>query len=329
MAMQAFHHRLSWSEKVIGAARFPLARLAGHPTLVNLEITRRCNATCDFCHYWTLRQESRLSDYVPVIRKLRPTVVMFTGGEPLLRHDLEGIIRRVRDAFPIIYLGLVTNGALLTVDRGIAIWNSGLDQMSVSLDYLDGRHDRARGIPGLTRHILDTLPQLVSEGVDNLALNTVIKSDNLDEIPGIVAWAASHGVKVGLSCYTPVKNGNRCHLVTGEQSCRLHQLVDELLRMRRISGTIASSTYYLQQIPGYFENGGIGGCMSGRRFLTVGPGGEIHRCSEVPAECSWEKWRAGRFHATNCRACWVSCRGESQAPVTWERIRQVAALYSA
>jgi len=327
--MQALHHRLSWSEKIVGAARFSLARLAGHPTLVNLEITRRCNATCDFCHYWTLRQESRLSDYVPVIRRLKPTVVMFTGGEPLLRHDLEGIIRGVREAFPIVYLGLVTNGALLTVDRGIAIWNSGLDQMSVSLDYMDGRHDRARGIPGLTRRILETLPRLVSEGIDNLMLNTVIKSDNLDEIPRIIEWAGSHGVKVALSCYTPVKNGNRCHLVAREQSRRLHQLIDELVRLRRVNGTIASSTYYLQHIPGYFENGGIGGCMSGRRFLTVGPGGAIHRCSEVPAECSWDQWRTGRFRSTDCRSCWVSCRGESQAPVTWERIRQVAALYSA
>jgi MoaA/NifB/PqqE/SkfB family radical SAM enzyme len=319
--------RLSWSQKLSGALRFLCLRSGGYPTLVNLEITRRCNARCDFCRYWTTQREARLLDYVPVVRKLKPTVVMFTGGEPLLRRDLERLIRDVRQAYPTIFLGLVTNGALLTVERGLSVWNAGLDQLAVSLDYLDERHDQARGIPGLTRRILDTLPRLVAEGLDNLSLNTVIKSDNLDEILPIVAWAQAHGIKVVLSTYTSKKNGNNQHNVTGEQSSALRRLVDELASFKRKNGVIASSTYYLQRIPEYFEKGGINGCGSGRKFVTVGPDGEVYRCSEIPAACHYKDWTPHWFGPTDCRACWVSCRGETQAPLNWERMKQVAALY--
>jgi MoaA/NifB/PqqE/SkfB family radical SAM enzyme len=222
---------------------------------------------------------------------------------------------------------MVTNGALLTVERGLALWNAGLDQLAVSLDFLDQRHDQARGIPGLTRHLLEVLPRLVRAGIGNLCLNTVIKADNLDCILDIVHWAKAHGVKVALSAYTSAKNGNQEHGVTPPKMASLRRLIDELVRLKRLNGWIASSTYYLSRIPEYFQESGIKGCPSGRTFVTVGPAGELSRCSEVPSDCSYVDWTPRRFGPTDCRACWVACRGESQAPLSWERVRQVAAHY--
>ena len=53
-----------------------------------MEVTKLCNARCDFCDYWQTRNEERLKDYSDLIRKIDPLVVMVTGGEPMLRKDI-------------------------------------------------------------------------------------------------------------------------------------------------------------------------------------------------------------------------------------------------
>lgn len=315
------------SQKALGAFRYFAASLAGYPTLVNLEVTQRCNARCDFCRYWHTRAEARLDDYVPVIRKLRPSAVVFTGGEPLLRRDLERLVGDVRQAFPTVYLGTVTNGALLTVERGMKLWNAGLNQITVSLDFPDERHDVARGIPGLTERIRRTVPRLIAAGVSNLVIQTVIKADNIDCIPAVVGWATSVGARASLSAYTATKNGNEAHNLEPSQQGTLRRLVDEMTRLRCSGAEMVSSTYFLQRIPEYFEQGGVGGCRSGKDFVRVTPSGEVSRCSEFSAGCHYTAWEPGHFGPTDCGACWVPCRSETQAPITWERIRQIASMY--
>lgn len=307
--------------------RYPLARLAGCPTLVNLEVTRTCNARCDFCRYWTTRAETRLDDYTPVIRRLNPAAVAVTGGEPFMRRDLQHIVAGLRQGCPWIYLSLITNGALLTVPRARAVWDAGLDQLGVSLDFLDERHDRARVVPGLTRRLLDLLPRLRDAGLDFLSVNTVITHDNLDHVPDVVRWALGHGLQVVISAYTPIKSGSTAHVVGEDELPRVQQLVNWLLALKKSGADIASSSYYLSRIPSYFRDG-VGGCLAGRRFLTVSPAGEIQRCSESPVQCGYEAWRPGLFTPTTCRACWTSCRGECQAPVDWERLCQVVRVYA-
>jgi MoaA/NifB/PqqE/SkfB family radical SAM enzyme len=320
--------RYSYARRIESALRFPLARLAGWPMLVNLEVTRRCNARCDFCRYWHTRSEDRLDDYAPVIRTLKPTMVMVTGGEPLLCRDLEEIIRQIKGCSRTIYVGVMSNGALMTVQRGRSLWDAGVDQIGMSLDFLDERHDRARGIPGLAARVTRVAAQLVSEGIHNVAVNTVIKADNLDQVLPIVAWARDHGVRVSISTYTPVKAGNTQYNITGEQMRRLRDIVGELVRLRAETDTITSSTYYLEHIPQFAQTGFIGGCRAGRRMLTVAPNGDIQRCSESEVVCHFSEWTPRKLRPNGCGACWVPCRGETQAPMlTMERITQCVKVF--
>ena len=316
----------SLSRTVAYAAKFPVARMGGFPTLANIEVTKRCNARCDFCDYWKTREEARLDDYVPVLEKLKPMVVVLTGGEPLLRSDLEHIIRRIREHSSTLYLGMVTNAAALSLERARALWGAGLDQLSISLDFLDERHDRARGVPGLTKKILDLVPRLVDAGISNVIFNTVIKADNLDQILPIVDWAATRGVKVSLSAYNCLKTGDGGHRVRADQQHLLRQIVDELLLFRRMGRTVVASSYYLGRIPEFFANGAIGDCVAGQRFIDVTPDGYLKRCAEFGIECHYSAWTPRTFARTACRTCWVSCRGEAQAPLTIERLKQVLTL---
>ncbi len=320
--------RYGYSRGIESALRFPMARLAGYPLLVNLEVTRRCNARCDFCRYWRTKVENRLDDYTPVIRQLKPTMVMVTGGEPMLRRDLEQIVRQIKSCSRTIHVGMVSNGALMTVPRGRILWDAGLDQIAMSLDFMDARHDRARGIPRLSAHVQEVAAELVREGVRNVAVNTVIKGDNLDEIIPIVRWAGDHGIKVSISTYTPVKSGNTRYNIATEQMERLDEVVEQLIYLRRHGDTITSSTYYLERIPEFARTGYVGGCRAGERMLTVAPNGDVQRCSESEVVCHYSAWAPRQIRPKQCGACWVPCRGEIQAPmITVERLRQCAKLF--
>ena len=58
------------------------------------------------------------------------------------------------------YSTLITHGGMLTAERAKSLWDAGIHQFNISLDYLDERHDNARGIPGLAAKILDTIPRM-------------------------------------------------------------------------------------------------------------------------------------------------------------------------
>src|SRR5918912_990294 len=129
-------------------------------------------------------------------------MIIFVGGEPTLRRDLEEIVAAVDGAVRLKYLSVVTHGGMLTPERAKSLWDAGLNQFSISLDYLDERHDRERRIPGLTAKIFRTVPRMRELGIDNIRFNTVIKRSNLDQLVPIAQLARELGAGVSFSCYT-------------------------------------------------------------------------------------------------------------------------------
>ena len=158
--------RLTHKEMLIGGCKFFRYLARGGLFFINLEVTKRCNARCNFCDYWKENPPRELKDYVAVVEKLKPLSVGLTGGEPLLREDLPNLVASLRRNFGFLHISLITNGSLLTMEKGVELWEAGLDELSISLDYLDGRHDAGRGLSGLTRHIIAVAPELAAAGVD-------------------------------------------------------------------------------------------------------------------------------------------------------------------
>src|SRR5687767_7804577 len=227
------------------------------PVLVHFEVTTRCNARCGFCDYWKTPPSAKATEatsFADAARYFNPMLVTFTGGEPTLRRDLEDIVSAVDRAVRLKYVTLITHGGMLTPERGRSLWDAGINQLNISLDYLDERHDRARGIPGLVEKIMRNVDTMRADGIDNIRFNTVIKDDNLDQILPILRRAESLGCGVNLSVYTDSKNGNRAHLLRDEQMVEADALVAALLEYkRRRRGVITNSDYYLEQIPRYLR----------------------------------------------------------------------------
>jgi MoaA/NifB/PqqE/SkfB family radical SAM enzyme len=296
------------------------------PVLVHFEVTLRCNARCGFCDYWKTDASARATEaqsFADAARFFDPMLVTFTGGEPLLRRDLEELVSAVDRAVRLKYVTLITHGGMLSVERAWSLWQAGVHQFNISLDYLDERHDVARGIPGLARRILDTVPDMRARGIDNIRFNTVIKNDNLDEVERIVAHAVELGVGVNLSVYTDAKNGNRDHLLD-DHAPRVDALVRSLLAFkRRRRGVITNSDHYLEQIPRYVRGEITEPCRSGIRTIHVDPTGHVRRCPDFPPDFHWRDFQ--RYQPLDCNACFYACRGEAQAPLRLSRVRDVMA----
>lgn len=315
--------RMSISEMATGGLKFFSYLLRGGLFNINLEVTKRCNARCDFCDYWNEQPPPELGDYVPIVRKLKPLSVSLTGGEPLLRQDLAQVIASLRRNFRFLFISLITNGSLLTYQRGMELWEAGLDEFSISLDYLDERHDQGRRIPGLSRHILSVAQELAAAGV-NLCFNVVMKRGNYMEINGIVEHAAGMNIKVSISTYNSWRTNNDSHMPDPDELGRLKEVIEELKYLRERYGNITSSINYLDRIPFFFESRQIPGCTAGLNWLQVTPDGMIKRCSDYPVVCGFDGWHKGFFDSSDCGRCWYSCRGAAQEPMTFKRFADMA-----
>ncbi len=297
------------------------------PVLVHFEVTMRCNAHCGFCDYWKTDPSARateLKSYADAARYFNPMLVTFTGGEPTLRRDLEDLVAEVDRAISLKYVTLITHGAMLSPERAQSLWDAGINQFNISLDYLDERHDRQRGIPGLAAKILNVVPAMRERGIDNVRFNTVIKNDNLDQILPIVHRAESLGVGVNFSVYTDAKNGNKDFLIGGQTFAHARDVVAELLAFKsRRRGVITNSDYYLEQIPRYLSGEMNEPCRSGIRTIHIDPAGHVKRCPDYPTDFHWRDFK--RYEPVNCNACYYACRGEAQAPLRLSRIRDVMA----
>lgn len=301
--------------------------LRRRPILVHFEVTMRCNAHCGFCDYWKTDSSAKaeeLKSYADAARYFNPMLVTFTGGEPTLRRDLEDLVAEVDGAISLKYITLITHGAMLTPERARSLWDAGVNQFNISLDYLDERHDRQRGIPGLAAKILATVPMLRERGIDSIRFNTVIKNDNLDQIVPIVRRAEAMGAGVNFSVYTDAKNGNTDFLIGGHELEQAEDVVRELLAFkRRRRGVITNSDYYLEQIPRYLRGEMTEPCRSGIRTIHIDPTGRVKRCPDFPTDFHWRDY-AG-YRPVDCNACYYACRGEAQAPLRLSRIRDVMA----
>jgi MoaA/NifB/PqqE/SkfB family radical SAM enzyme len=301
--------------------------LRRRPVLVHFEVTMRCNARCGFCDYWKTDASARqneLTTFADAARFFNPMLVTFTGGEPTLRRDLEDLVAQVDRAISLKYITLITHGAMLTRERARSLWDAGVNQFNISLDYLDERHDQQRGIPGLSERILRVVPAMREDGIDGIRFNTVIKNDNLDQLMPIVQRAAAVGAGVNFSVYTDAKNGNKEFLMTPGDLAHAESVIRELLAFkRRKRGVITNSDYYLEQIPRYLRGEMVEPCRSGIRTIHIDPTGRVKRCPDFPTDFHWRDFR--RYEPVNCNACYYACRGEAQAPLRISRIRDVMA----
>jgi MoaA/NifB/PqqE/SkfB family radical SAM enzyme len=295
------------------------------PRILYLEVTKRCNAFCSFCPYWQDHRRNELTDYSPIVAKLRPFCVTFSGGEPLLRRDLPTLVAQVTALRPRPYTAVLTNGWLLSVERARQLRDAGCEQISISVDYIGEKHDRQRGLPGLFARIAQRIPELLKIGFDRLNINTVIMRSNLAEITRLARLAAEWGVTISFSAYSNMKTSDDAEFIGRDQLPQLRAAVDELRALKQC-GHVITSHFYFDHVVEYFANGGRVGercTAAGHAFLHIDPWGGVKACPEFEPFAHWTELDFKRPPEHGCTRCWYGCRGENEAPLTPGRIGEL------
>ncbi|MFB7273369.1 GTP 3',8-cyclase MoaA [Streptomyces sp. NPDC056244] len=175
-------------------------------TDLRVSLTDRCNLRCTYCMpeeglQW-LGKSDLLSDDEIVrlvhiaVTRLGVDEVRFTGGEPLVRPGLVGIVERCAALEPRPRMSLTTNGLGLK-RTAAALKAAGLDRVNISLDTL--RPEVFKALTRRDRHkdVIDGLRAARDVGLTPVKINSVLMPGlNGDEAPELLAWAIEEGYEL-------------------------------------------------------------------------------------------------------------------------------------
>ncbi|QNP73501.1 GTP 3',8-cyclase MoaA [Streptomyces roseirectus] len=175
-------------------------------TDLRVSLTDRCNLRCTYCMpeeglQWLAKPDLLTDDEIVrlvdiAVRLLGVTEVRFTGGEPLLRPGLTGIVERVAALTPRPQTSLTTNGIGLR-RTAPALKAAGLDRVNVSLDTLRPDVFKALTRRNRLQDVLDGLEAARAAGLTPVKVNTVLMPGlNDDEAPDLLAWAVDHAYEL-------------------------------------------------------------------------------------------------------------------------------------
>jgi cyclic pyranopterin phosphate synthase len=224
---------------------------------LRVSLTDRCNFRCFYClphgEPPIAPKEQMLSyeetEYVcDIFVELGIEKIRLTGGEPMMRRDIETIIQKLAalNSKGLQDLALTTNGYFLP-DRAQGLKDAGLDRITISLDSLKrDTFKQMTGVDVLDR-VLAGIDAAKSAGLQPIKINAVIvRGHNEDEVADFAAFAREHDVKMRFIEFMPLDSGHdwsREDVVSGRE---IRERIDEKFPLLPIDverGSETSSRY--------------------------------------------------------------------------------------
>ncbi|MDO5142769.1 MAG: GTP 3',8-cyclase MoaA [Eubacteriales bacterium] len=169
---------------------------------LRISLTERCDLKCIYCReetaYCQAKRElsvTELARLMGLFAGLGITKVRLTGGEPLVRRDLEEIVHMIARIPQVRDLSMTTNAQSLA-DRVGALRRAGLQRVNISLDSLQAEryHRMTRG--GTLQKALDGLHAALREGLTVKVNVVLVRGENDAEIDDFVALARNYPIDV-------------------------------------------------------------------------------------------------------------------------------------
>jgi PqqA peptide cyclase len=256
------------------------------PTTLLAELTYRCPLHCPYCSNPVdlARAAAELStdDWKRVLSEARALGVLqlgLSGGEPMLRKDLEDIVEHAHGVG--LYSTLVTSGLGLTAPRARRLKDVGLEHVQISFQDSDpGVAERIAGIKSVDKK--RAAAALVRELGFAFTVNVVLHRANLDHIGEIIELAASLGadrLELANTQYYGWAYENRAALIpTKAQLDAAERIVDEAVRRYR------GRMQIVYVLPDYYQQYPKP-CMGGwgNVYLVVAPDGRV-----LPCQAAWQ-----------------------------------------
>ena len=251
------------------------------PTTLLAELTHRCPLHCPYCsnplELIKAESELRTDDWKRVFTQARQLGVLqlgLSGGEPLLRKDLEELAAHARAEG--LYSTLVTSGLGLTRARAERLKGGGLEHIQISIQDSDPEvAERIAGVRSVKHK--EAAAAIVRELGFAFTVNVVLHRANLDRIGSIIDLAADLGadrVELANTQYYGWGLQNRSALMpTREQVERSREIAERAVQQYRGRMQI---TYVLPDYYEAFPKACYGGW--GKLYLVVTPNGNVLPC---------------------------------------------------
>ena len=184
---------------------------------LRISVTDRCNFRCSYCmpldeYEWINKKEiltfEEISRLATLFVGLGVEKIRLTGGEPLVRQNLDKLVAKLSSIDGLKDLCLTTNGALLA-ERVAALKASGLKRVNISVDSLDPEKFRTMTKRGDLSKVLEGIFAAKQHGLHPIKLNAVIeKGLNEDDILSLVEFSRENGFALRFIEYMDVGNSN-------------------------------------------------------------------------------------------------------------------------
>jgi radical SAM protein with 4Fe4S-binding SPASM domain len=295
----------------------PRPQVGNELSLLAINLTRRCNLACDHCYLdaHTLKNGSPgelTTDEVcwvldDVVLCGDGAMVVLTGGEPLMRQDLEEIIAYGSGLDLAMVVG--TNGMMLTEQRVRSLKRAGVLGLGISVDSLNPEyHDRFRGRSGAWAKTIAGIETCRRNDV-TFQIHFSVSEKNAHELPAMIDFARDCGARV-LNIFFLVCTG-RGETVTDLTPQRYEQILGEIIDAQEQCSDLiirARCAPHFKRVahqrkpasPLNRISGQEGdGCIAGTHYCRITPEGGLTACPYIPDE-------AGNIRDDSFSTLWAS-----------------------
>jgi len=184
---------------------------------LRISVTDRCNFRCTYCmpldeYEWINKREiltfEEIARLATALVRLGVEKIRLTGGEPLVRQNLDHLIAKLSAIDGLKDLCLTTNGALLS-EKIDDLKRAGLKRVNISVDTLDAEKFKRMTKRGDLGKVLEGIFAAKRGGLHPIKLNTVVERGvNDDDVFDLVEFARENGFSIRFIEYMDVGNSN-------------------------------------------------------------------------------------------------------------------------
>lgn len=266
------------------------------PHVIAWNLTRRCNLECAHCYIAAgpraaaggeLGTTACLSIVDEILAVNPAPLLILSGGEPLLRPDLETIAAYASGRGATVVVG--TNGTLLTGARIAALKAAGVTGVAVSVDSLEARrHDAFRHGHGAFEATAAAVERLRQARLDFI-VQAAVHRGNRGELAALVGWAAERGA-TSFNAYFLVATGRGARLTDLAPAEYEDALVELVAHHRRLMGRMMVRAKCAPQFMRLVHQLAPGSplldyetrCPCGTQYCRITPAGELTPCPYNP-----------------------------------------------
>jgi radical SAM protein with 4Fe4S-binding SPASM domain len=271
--------------------------------LVVWNTTNRCNLSCKHCYlnaedreYEQELTNAEARAFIEDIAAMQCPVLLFSGGEPLLRKDLFELAAYAKS------LGLrpvlSSNGTLITPEMAKKLADAGFQYVGVSIDGLEEIHDQFRGRKGAFRDAIQGLKNAAAAGL-KIGVRFTVNAENVKDLPAVIDYVAEAGIP-RFCMYHLVYAGRGSAMIQADTDIatkretmeivakKTKELAERGVELEILTVDNHADGVYLRNIIESEQPERLaevqhllemhGGCSAGTKMSNVDPYGNVHPC---------------------------------------------------